>query len=67
MSKTKETTLKQLRKSVEKESEFVDEKPYSHNIISLLLREIDSKFGKKAANETIEMYDLESLGWGKRL
>lgn len=38
---------------------------YSHNIISIVLRHISSEHGVKAANEAIEEFDLEDLGWEK--
>ena len=43
----------------------IDLKPYSSNLISMLLRKIDKEYGQKKANETIDIFDLESLGYSK--
>jgi len=45
------------------EREFVDIRPYSHNIISLTLKIVSDKLGQEEANELIIMCDLEELGW----
>ena len=58
-------TLDDIRINIENEVEFVDVKPYSHNIISLNLRIAAEKFGDGAANELIDEFGLESLGWSK--
>lgn len=58
-------TLTELRKAIEDEVDYVDVKPYSHNIISICLREIARKFGQEDANEAIEDFGLEGLGWAK--
>lgn len=58
-------TLKELRKQIEKEVPYVDIKPYSHNIIGLVLMQISQQFGKEEANRAIEDFDLESMGWRK--
>ena len=49
------------------EREFVDLKPYSHNIISITLRLIADKWGTERANQTIEYVKLEELGWHKEI
>ena len=46
----KKQSLAELYQSIEKEVEFVDVKPYSHNIISYILRTISEKFGYNKAN-----------------
>lgn len=55
--------LTELYASIKKEVEFVDVKPYSHNIISLILRTISKEFGYNKANEAIDKFNLASLGW----
>ncbi len=45
------------------ERDFVDIRPYSHNIISLTLKIVSDKLGQEEANELIIMCDLEELGW----
>ena len=57
--------LEEFYETIDDEIDFVDIKPYSHNIISLVLKQISDKFGKNTANETIDHFDLESLGWKK--
>ena len=47
------------------EREWVDIKPYSHNIISLTLRVVASKYGQEEANKLIDECELEILGWKK--
>lgn len=58
--------LAELYTQIEKEVEFVDVKPYSHNIISLILRTISKEFGYNKANEAIDAFSLKSLGWQKQ-
>ena len=62
---TGDQKLKSLYDKIEKEVDYVDVKPYSHNIISLVLREISEEFGQDRANEAIENFQLELLGWSK--
>ncbi len=57
--------LNGLRDKIEAEVEFIDVKPYSHNIVSLCLRAIAERFGIKEANEAIEDFGLEDYGWEK--
>ena len=45
------------------ERNFVDIKPYSHNIISLRLKIVSDKLGQAEANKLIKMCNLEELGW----
>lgn len=62
---TGDQKLKLLYDKIEKEVDYVDVKPYSHNIISLVLRQISEEFGQDRANEAIENFQLELLGWSK--
>ena len=43
MMSESERSLEELYESIEAEVEFVDLRPYSHNIISLLLRQVASE------------------------
>lgn len=54
-----------LRDTIEREVDYVDEKPYSHNIISISLQGIAKYGGPKAANQAIDDFGLEDLGWYK--
>lgn len=61
--KQQEARLTELYAEIEKEVEFVNVKPYSHNIISLILQTISKEFGYNEANEAIDKFELTSLGW----
>ena len=52
-----------IRVDIENEIEFVDLKPYSHNLISMRLSMISKLGGVKEANKTIDELGLEDLGW----
>jgi len=58
-------TLEELREKIEDEVPYVDVKPYSHNIIGLLLSQIAKEHGRAEANKAIEDFGLEELGWSK--
>ena len=58
-------TLEQWKEIIEREAPFVNIKPYSHNIIGLALSAIAKNYGNSAANDLIDEFDLESLGWRK--
>ena len=45
------------------ERQWIDIKPYSHNIISLVLRCIAEKYGKDVANKLIKDLKLDCIGW----
>ena len=45
------------------ERQYVDVKPYSHNIISLELQIVSEKFGQAKANTIIRELKLDELGW----
>jgi hypothetical protein len=59
-------SLEELRANIQKEVPYVDIKPFSHNIIGLVLSQIADEFGKVEANKAIEDFGLESLGWVKQ-
>ena len=56
-------TLQELRDQISKEKKYVGIKPYSHNIVTLCLQQIDREFGTKEANKTIKYFGLIRLGW----
>jgi hypothetical protein len=60
-----EKTIEEIKEKILEQVEYVDIKPYSHNIISLYLSEADKLFGQKVANQLIEDCGLEILGWHK--
>jgi len=59
-------SLRALRTRIQEQVPFVDVKPYSHNIIGLLLSQIAKKYGDTEANQAIEDFQLEGLGWRKK-
>lgn len=58
-----EKTFEELKQTIDNEIDYVDVKPYSHNIISITLRQIDEKFGKNKVIEIFDYYNLQELGW----
>ena len=60
-----EQTLEQLRDDIKSYVDTIDVAPYSSNLISISLRIIDKNYGKDKANETIEIFELETLGYNK--
>ena len=58
-------TLQEWLDVIGREIDFVDVKPYSHNIISLALLAIAKNHGHDKANEVIDDFKLELLGWKK--
>jgi len=59
----KEPTIEDYTRIIQYESFWVDVKEYSHNLISLYLRECDGKYGRAEANNIIKETGLERLGW----
>ena len=59
------TGLMELKQRIMDEEGYVDIKPYSHNIIGLLLRQISEKYGKEEANKAIDECKLRKHGWRK--
>jgi len=57
--------LEEAKEKIKKEIEFVDIKPYSHNIIGLVLMSVNDDYGREQANELIDEFKLEKLGWKK--
>ena len=56
-------SLEALRKKIEKEVPYVDVKPYSHNIIGLVLSMIEKDYGKASAIKAMKDFELDELGW----
>lgn len=43
--------------------DYIDIKPYSHNIIGLCLQDAAEKFGNDVANDLIMEFKLHMYGW----
>jgi len=62
---TGDQKLKSLYDKIEKEVDYIDVKPFSHNIVGLVLQEISKEFGQDRANKAIDYFNLELFGWSK--
>jgi len=60
-----EVELKKARKVIKKEKPYIDIKPYSHNIISLILQHVSKTCGNKYANQLIDEFYLTHYGWSR--
>ena len=58
-------TLKELRDQIREYVKTIDIKPYSSNLITMTLQKIDKEYGRKKASQTIDLLNLESLGYKK--
>ena len=65
MSEHAPEPLEKLRAGIERQAPFVDIKPYSHNIIGLYLAQIARDYSQADANQAIDDFGLERLGWHK--
>ena len=61
----KKRSLKELKEIIERERDFIGIKPYSHNIISLVLLQISKEYSREEANKCIDEFELEKHGWKK--
>jgi len=55
--------LRALRAKIAYAAKTVDIKTYSHNIVTIALRQIAKEFGDAEANQAITDFKLERLGW----
>ena len=55
--------LVEYKNKIRNEIPYVDVKPYSHNIIAMVLTMICNKFGEVVANDTIIELQLDKIGW----
>ena len=56
-------TLDEMRAELVLEAQFVDLKPYSHNLVTMMLQDIAKKYGNKEANQAIDDFGLVDKGW----
>jgi hypothetical protein len=61
----KKKTLQELKDIIAREKDFIGIKPYSHNIISLVLLQISQEHSKEEANKCIDEFELQKHGWKK--
>lgn len=58
-------SMEQIYEAIEREIEFIDTKPFSHNIISMNLQIAAKQFGIAQANRLIDEFGLAEFGWHK--
>ena len=64
VSNPKQMQLKELESKIKKERKWVDIKPHSATIISLLLNAIDElEIDGTSGDDIIRKYNLTELGW----
>jgi hypothetical protein len=56
-------SLTELRAQIQRESQTIGVKPYSHNIVGLALQQIDKEHGRVEANKAIDDFKLKRHGW----
>ena len=56
--------LKQLELKIANEAPYVGAKPYSHNIIGMVLQQVEEEFGIEKVKLFVKIYDLDKKGWG---
>jgi hypothetical protein len=61
----KKKTLQELKEIIRIERDFIGIKPYSHNIIGLVLLQISEEYSRKEANKCIDEFELQRYGWKK--
>jgi hypothetical protein len=58
-------SLRVLRAQIKREARYIGRKPYSHNIVRLVLADIDKRFGRAAANKAVRDFNLEAKGFNE--
>ena len=59
--------LDELRDRIRWEAPYVGRKPYSHNIVRIVLVEIEKKFGRAEANKAVRDFKLETKGFNTEI
>lgn len=59
-------SLGELRQRIIDEIPFIDVKPYSHNIIGIVLQQIADGFGHEEALKAIKELGLDKKGWTQK-
>ena len=58
-------SLPKLRAKIKEEARFIDVRPYSHNLVSMMLRQMAKAFGRRAANQAIRDFRLKRKGYSE--
>ncbi len=66
MPKIRRKLLRDWRLVIKREVDSLNDRPFSHNIITLALNAIDSRFGSKQANKAVRDFELDELGWKQK-
>ena len=56
-------TKEEMIEKIKAEIPFINRKPYSHNIIGILLGSIAKQFGNEEAEKLINTLGLDGKGW----
>jgi len=59
-------TIEEAREEIAAQVDYIDIKPYSHNIISIVLTRVSKVHGNEETNKLIDKFGLEDYGWHKR-
>ncbi len=62
-STKKKPTLIELRAKCKAEAAWIGIKPYSHNIVGLILTDIAELYGDREAEKAIDDFGLKKKGW----
>ena len=57
--------LAELRARIRMEAHYIGKKPYSHNLVGMLLREVAEKFGIAEANKAVRNFHLKAKGFNE--
>lgn len=58
-----DVTLEELRDKIREHAPTVGRASHAHNIITILLQQIDKGFGRAEANKAIDDFKLKRKGW----
>jgi len=60
-------SLDELRDRIRWEAPYVGRKPHSHNIVRIILAEIEKKFGRAEANRAVRDFKLQVKGFNTEI
>jgi len=63
--KDEDASLAKLRGRIQREAPYIGIKPYSHNIVRLVLADIQDKYSRAEANRAVRDFGLQSKGFNQ--
>lgn len=59
------STATEIILKIESEADYIDIKPYSHNLVSIYLLTLKEKYGftPKQVSNIVKLYNLDKKGW----